>query len=40
MITEVYLTGKLSTQHIVIAANLIQIDENNYFVWLNDKGKA
>ena len=41
MITEVFMSGESSEQKIVIPANVLQLDENNqYFVWLNNGGKA
>lgn len=41
MITEVFMSGESSEQKIVIPANILQLDENNeYFVWLNNGGKA
>ena len=41
MITEVFMSGESSEQKIVIPANVLQLDDNNeYFVWLNNGGKA
>ena len=41
MITEVFMSGESFGQKIVIPANVLQLDENNdYFVWLNNGGKA
>lgn len=41
MVTEVYITEESDMQNVVIPAGVLQLDEdNNYFVWLNNSGKA
>lgn len=41
MVTEVYISKKSCSPNVVIPAGIIQLDEdNNYFVWLNNSGKA
>lgn len=41
MITETYLTCTSKDSKVVIPVSILQIDEyNNYFVWVNDGGKA
>lgn len=41
MVTEVYISKESSSPSVVIPAGIIQLDEdNNYFVWLNNSGKA
>lgn len=41
MITKVSLAGKSSTTDIIIPVKLVQLaDDNTYFVWVNEGGKA
>lgn len=41
MVTEVYMSKESASPAVVIPAGIIQLDEdNNYFVWLNNSGKA